>query len=340
MTFSSVKTYLSGTEQKRAKRLLIDGRALLIYLQTMKGLASGTKIAAQHRLRFYRVLKKEYEGNPAFREKINKAIEAYGPRSAIDTTNDVADKIIAMAREHKTGMRELKEEIAEKLRIDLRTVEMHIRSMRALTGEGGPGKPHRKGHYSLLEVFYENNRAFKDKINMAVDEYDKIVSWKKIEQIAEAIIKHAPVCRKGKVSVKEYVAEKTGTSFTNIGDYVQAMRALAGESPPPDSLKGRMYPGLEKVYEQDMEFRGKIEKALEIYSMLELKRKITYPELVAEARISLEAYKRKKPKEKKEAWARENMLKKVVLEAMQKLALSRKIGTNQLIAQAIRDAEK
>ena len=323
------------------KELKMHSETLQGHVQTMKAVQCGSMLGdVEHSQRLLAQLRREYLENPAFREKIKKALELYRPHDPFATTEKIADSILELAKKEKAGRWSLTDEIAKELEIGIATVKRHVQTMRALQGKTKPPERHETEHYPMLLAWYRRDSVFRRKIDAALEAYDMAADLDSMKNVTEAIIKYAPACRKSKGALRDHIAQTIGLSQGHIKRYVQVMEMLAGrKEKTPGALMG-MYPAMEYRYKKDAEFRKRLHSALEAYGAVEAKNKISDRELIAEARISLALYEEKKPAEEKTKWVSGNILKRVKYEALHKLAMEKGKGTNALLADAIRQAGK
>lgn len=327
--------------ERIGKELKMHSETLQGQVQTMKAVQSGSMLGdVEHSQRLISQLRREYLENPAFREKIKKALELYRPHDPFATTEKIADKILELAKKEKAGRWSLADEIAKELEIGMATVKRHLQTMRALQGKTKPPERHETEHYPMLLAWYRRDSMFRRKIDAALEAYDMAADLESMKNVTEAIIKYAPACRKSKRALREHIAQTIGLSEGHIKRYVQVMGMLAGTKEKTPGALMAMYPALEHKYKKDAGFRERIQSALEAYGAVEAKNRISQWELIAEAKISLSLYEAKKPKEEKTAWVRGNILKRVKYEALHRLAMEKKTGTNELLADAIRQAGK
>lgn len=309
------------------------------YIRTMKALERGeTKASKSYRL--LAPLIGACKERPGLREKIKKALALYRPQDPVQNAEDIAGKIIELSKDYKRGKEEFKEKVGKALGLSGAAVAKHLQTLRALKHGTRPSAMHEASLYLALKAEYESDAGFREKIDKAVEAYEETDNLERMETIMDAIIKYAPVCRKGKEALKKQIGEKIGANPGNVKRYIQAMRAIHKEAQAPPAFRRVMQQAIEGRYKKDREFRDRMNQALDAYGQLEPKKEITYAGLAAEARISLTLYEAKKPKEEKTRWVSGNILKRVKYEAIAKLAMEKKTGTNELLMRAIREAGK
>jgi hypothetical protein len=322
-----------------AQETRLDDGTIGAYIRTMKALERGeTKASRSYRLLV--PLIDACEKRPELKEKIKKAIALYRPLDPVQNAEDIAEKILELSKEHKKGREELKQKIGDALGLSGDTVAKHVQTMRALKQGTRPSAMHEASLYQMLKAEYGSDAGFREKIDKALEAYEETDSLEMMEKILDGIIEYAPLCRKGKEALKKKIGEKIEANPGSVKRYLQAMHAIHKEAEVPPSFKGGLYLAIEGRYRKDKGFRDKLNKAIDAYGQLELKKEIAYGGLVAEASISLALFSAKKHPQEKTGWAAENILKRVKYEALHKLAMERKIGTNELLMRAIREAEK
>jgi len=322
-----------------AQETRLDEATIVAYIRTMKALERG-ETQANRSYRLLVPLVKACGERPALREKIKKALELYRPHDPVQNAEDIAGKIRELSKDYKRGKEEVKQKIGNALGLCSDTVGNHMKTMKALKNGTNPAVMHEALLYQTLKAEYKSDSRFREKIDLTVEAYEEIDNLERMERIMDAIIKYAPICRKGKEALKKWISEKIEATPENVKMYIQAMRAIHKDAVVPPAYRGRMQQSIESRYKKDKGFRDLVNQALDAYGQLELKKEITYAGLAAEARISLALFDAKKHSEEKTKWIRWNILKRVRYEAAHKLAMEKGIGTNELLQMAIRQAGK